>query len=148
MSEAAETEKNSSTRRTFIQASTATIAGAGAASSAYPRPAVEPLALDGGPKAVTIPAAQHARITKWPRYGAEEKRAVLDLLENNKFYQEIPRLEKELTDHLDVPYAKAHSNGTSALMSMFFALDLPRGSEIMAPSYTAWATTAPMHLFG
>ena len=39
-------------------------------------------------------------------------------------------------------------NGTSALMSMFFALDLPRGSEILAPSYTAWATTAPMHIFG
>ncbi len=38
-------------------------------------------------------------------------------------------------------------NGTSALMSMFFALGLPAGSEILAPSYTAWATTAPMHFF-
>ena len=39
-------------------------------------------------------------------------------------------------------------NGTSALLSLFFALDLPAGSEILAPSYTAWATTAPMHIFG
>src|SRR5437016_13814596 len=39
-------------------------------------------------------------------------------------------------------------NGTSALLSLFFALDLPTGSEILAPSYTAWATTAPMHIFG
>ena len=29
-----------------------------------------------------------------------------------------------------------------------FAIDLPPGSEILAPSYTAWATTAPMHMFG
>ena len=31
---------------------------------------------------------------------------------------------------------------------MFFALDLPKGSEILVPSYTAWATVAPMWLFG
>lgn len=148
MSKLAGTETNGRTRRSFIKASTATMAGPVTASSEHPRPKVEALALDGGPRAVTIPASRHARITKWPRYGEEEKKAVLDLLESNKFYQEIPRLEEELTDHLDVPYAKAHCNGTGALMSMFFALDLPRGSEIMAPSYTAWATTAPMHLFG
>jgi dTDP-4-amino-4,6-dideoxygalactose transaminase len=30
---------------------------------------------------------------------------------------------------------------------MFFALQFDPGSEMLAPSYTAWATTAPMHLF-
>jgi dTDP-4-amino-4,6-dideoxygalactose transaminase len=49
---------------------------------------------------------------------------------------------------LQVPFVKSFMNGTSALMAMFFALDFPRGSEILAPSYTAWATTAPMHFFG
>jgi len=47
-----------------------------------------------------------------------------------------------------VPCAKAHFNGTSALASMFFALDLPPGSEIMVPSYTFFATIVPMRLFG
>ncbi|MCL4854685.1 MAG: DegT/DnrJ/EryC1/StrS family aminotransferase, partial [Bryobacteraceae bacterium] len=83
----------------------------------------------------------------WFRYGAEEKKAVVDLLDSNGWYPEIPALEKELQQHLSAPYVKAHMNGTSALMSMFFALGLPAGSEILAPSYTAWATTAPMHFF-
>jgi perosamine synthetase len=107
----------------------------------------EALALAGGPKAVTFPADKMKDVVKWPRYGPEEKGAVVNLLENNEWYEEIPALEKELKEYLKVPYAKAHMNGTSALMSMFFALDLPAGSEILAPSYTAWATTAPMHLF-
>ena len=131
-------------RRTLVQAGTAALAGLRA-----PRAqARETLALSGGPKAVSYPADKIAAILKWPRYGAEEKNAVASLLENNNWYAEIPALEKELKESLNVPYVKAHMNGTSALMSMFFALDLPAGSEILAPSYTAWATTAPMHLFG
>ena len=31
---------------------------------------------------------------------------------------------------------------------MFFALNLPPGSEIMVPSYTFFATIVPMRLFG
>ena len=108
----------------------------------------EALALSGGPKAVTFPAAKTSAILKWPRYGAEEKNAIGTLLDNNNWYAEIPAFEKELREYLKAPYVKAHMNGTSALMSMFFALDLPPGSEILAPSYTAWATTAPMHMFG
>ncbi|MFH1742886.1 MAG: DegT/DnrJ/EryC1/StrS family aminotransferase, partial [bacterium] len=44
-------------------------------------------------------------------------------------------------------YSKAHNNGTSTLTSMFFALDLPPGSEIMVPSYTFFATILPMRFF-
>ena len=132
------------TRRGFVRAATTAVAGLGAV-AAGPR---ETLAIDGGPKAVTLPAGRIDAITKWPRYGPEEKQAVLDLLESNKFYQEIPLLENELRDYLKVSYVKAHCNGTSALMSMFFALDLPPGSEILVPSYTAWATVAPMQFFG
>ena len=39
-------------------------------------------------------------------------------------------------------------NGTSALTSMYFALDLPPGSEIMVPSYTFFATCLTMRFFG
>jgi dTDP-4-amino-4,6-dideoxygalactose transaminase len=123
-------------RRQF--AATAAAAAAGGAAA---------LALDGGTKAVTIPAAEIARIIKWPRYGDEEKQAILDLLDKGNWYPEIPAFEKELKAYLKVPYVKAHSSGTCSLMSMFFALDLPAGSEIMVPSYTAWATVAPMHFF-
>jgi perosamine synthetase len=39
-------------------------------------------------------------------------------------------------------------NGSSALTSMYFALDLPAGSEIMVPSYTFFATCLAMRFFG
>jgi dTDP-4-amino-4,6-dideoxygalactose transaminase len=124
------------TRRTFLGAGAATLA------------ARETLALDGGTPAVTVPAARQAELSRWPRYGEEEKRALVEMLDSGRFYQEIPVLEEDLKRHLGVPYAKAHMNGTSSLISAFFAIDLARGSEVMAPSYTAWATTAPLHLFG
>ncbi|HWQ52287.1 MAG TPA: DegT/DnrJ/EryC1/StrS family aminotransferase [Bryobacteraceae bacterium] len=131
-------DNSGGTRRSFVLGSAA-VAGIATATEA--------LALDGGPKAVTVPAERYQQVTRWPRYGDEEKKALVELLDNNRCYQEIPALESELKDYLKTPYAKAHCNGTSALMSMFFALDLPAGSEILAPSYTAWATTAPMHFF-
>lgn len=137
--------KSDKTRRAFVQVSAATAAVAG--TSRLAGQSSETLALDGGPKAVAMPANRQAEVFKWPRYGDEEKQAVLALMENNNWYAEIPLFEKELKEHLKVPYVKAHSSGTCSLMSMFFALDLPPGSEILAPSYTAWATTAPMHLF-
>jgi dTDP-4-amino-4,6-dideoxygalactose transaminase len=109
---------------------------------------VESLAINSGPKAVTVPADVQVTLTKWPRYGSDEKQYLSELLESNKFYEEIPLLENETKAYLGVPFVKAHINGTSALMSMFFALDLPEGTEIMTPSYTASATIAPMRFFG
>ncbi len=141
-----ESEYRKETRRSFVRTGGAAVAGLGAASlKAQSR---ETLALHGGPKAVTVPAAKLAEVTKWPRYTDEEKQTILALLENTNWYAEIPLFEKELKEYLKVPYVKAHSSGTCSLMSMFFALNLPAGSEILAPSYTAWATTAPMHMFG
>jgi dTDP-4-amino-4,6-dideoxygalactose transaminase len=107
---------------------------------------VERLAQEGGPQAVTWSNEKHAAVTKWPRYGPEEKQALSDLLDSNRFYEEIPLLEAETRSYFGVNHAKAHCNGTSAIISALFALDLRPGSEVLAPSYTAWATTAPMHL--
>ena len=107
--------------RSFIQVGAAAI---GASGSAFGSPKRETLALNGGSKAVTLPRARAAEISKWPRYGENEKKIVVELLENNRSYSEIPLLEKELQDYLKAPYVKAHCNGTSALISLFFALDL------------------------
>src|SRR5262249_4625367 len=80
-----------STRRSFVRGG----GGGGTARAGSARPAVETLAISGGPKTVTIPASQQAEITKWPRYGDQEKKAILELLDNNRSYAEIPLLEKE-----------------------------------------------------
>jgi perosamine synthetase len=134
-------------RRSLVQGIAA--AGiVGIAATARAARKIESLAINSGPKAVTVSADVQSTLTKWPRYGSDEKQCLSDLLESNKFYEEIPLLENETKAYLSVPFVKAHINGTSALMSMFFALNLPEGSEIMTPSYTASATIAPMRFFG
>ncbi|MBN1461682.1 MAG: aminotransferase class I/II-fold pyridoxal phosphate-dependent enzyme [Armatimonadetes bacterium] len=72
---------------------------------------------------------------------------VLELIRNPS-YEPIAAFERDWKDFYGVPHVKAHCNGTSALTSMFFALDLPPGSEILVPSYTFFATIVPMRLFG
>ncbi len=143
------TPKTSSslTRRTFLQTSGTALAALSVADLACTPARSQTLAAAGGAKAVTFPAAEFQALTRWPRYGDAEKKALCDLLDNHKFYEELPAFEKEWKDYTKSPFVKAHMNGTSALTSMYFALDLPPGSEIMVPSYTFFATCLAMRFF-
>jgi perosamine synthetase len=143
------TDKDASTgtRRKFVTTGATAAAGLGAVKTTA-APAREALALSGGSKAITYPDDRHAWLTRWPRYGAGEKKALVDLIESNRFYQELPIFEKEWQEYTKAPFVKAHMSGTSVLTSGFFALDLPAGSEILVPSYTFFATVVPMRLFG
>lgn len=138
------------TRREFLHSTGTLAAGAWLAGSSGARAgqpgntARETLALHGGPKAVT---ASPAEATRWPIFGAEEEKEVLQLL-HNPSYAPITQLENEWKAHFNVPFARAYCNGTSALTTMFFALDLPPGSEVLVPSYTFFSTVAPMRFFG
>lgn len=144
------TANNSSgtTRRSFVQASGVALAGLAAAGEVMAQGSKETLALSGGPKTVTVPASRVTALTRWPRYGDPEKKALHELIDNNQFYGELPLFEKEWKTYTKAPFVKAHMNGTSALTSMYFALDLPAGSEIMVPSYTFFATCLAMRFFG
>lgn len=135
-----------STRRSFLQSAGAAAAGLVAHSGARGAPN-DTLALLGGQPVVTVPSRQHTEASRWPLYGAEDEQAVLDVL-RNPGYGPIAALEKDWKEYFQVPFVKAHCNGTSALTSMFFALNLPPGSEIMVPSYTFFATIVPMRVFG
>jgi dTDP-4-amino-4,6-dideoxygalactose transaminase len=135
-------------RRTFLKSSTAAVAGLAVAAPAFAQGSRETLAVAGGAKAVDCPAARFSALTKWPRYGEAEKQAVWSLLENNRYYQELPLFEKEWQTYTQSPFVKAHINGSSALTSMYFALDLPPGSEIMVPSYTFVTASLAMRFFG
>ena len=110
-------------------------------------PASEALALHGGPKAVTCPDAIHRDASRWPRYGATEENAVLEVL-RNPGYSQNSALERVWKTHFQAPHVRAFDHGTSAIAAMFFALDLPAGSEVMVPSYTFFASIVPMRLFG
>lgn len=134
--------RDSSNRREFVLASS----GAGLAASAFAK--TESLALSGGPKAVTTPGATQTSLTKWPRYTATDKKALHDLIDTGAFYPELVKFEKEWQGYTKSPFVKAHMNGSSAITSMYFALDLPAGSEIMVPSYTFFSTCLAMRFFG
>jgi len=141
--------KIDATRRTFIKSTGVATAGllltpptismAGSGSKDQ-----DALALNGGQKAIT---ASHDDATTWPRYGTEEEKAVLEVL-RKPTYEPNDQLEEAWKSHFNVPYCKAHYNGTSAITAMFFALNLPAGSEIMVPCSTFWATITPMRFFG
>ena len=132
------------TRRDFLTSSGVLAAGMCLTRTHTAEAAGKVLALKGGPKAVTTPFGD---ATKWPRYGKAEEEAVLELIRNPS-YGPIESLEKEWQEYFKLPYCKAHYNGTSAITAMFFALDLPPGSEIMVPCSTFWATIMPMRFFG
>jgi len=129
-------QKSLETRRTFIRS--ALFAGKES------RAGKETLALNGGPKAVTHPCDD---ATRWPLYGVQEQKEIVKLLQEPN-YTPIDELEKEWKERFQIPYVRAYCNGTSALTTMFFALNLPPGSEIMVPSYTFFATITPMRFFG
>lgn len=102
------------------------------------------LAMDGGPKAVTVSASG---ATSWPLFGEEERKAV-DAVIRSPGYGELQAFEEEWKEHFKTPYCKSHINGTSALTSALFALNLPEGSEILVPSLDPWFGILPMRFFG
>jgi dTDP-4-amino-4,6-dideoxygalactose transaminase len=137
--------KNS--RRDFLKSTCAVAVGlqaAGPSTTTAAQGTLEQLALLGGPKAVTAPSTNAAR---WPLYGKAEEEAVLALVRRPS-YDPIAALEKDWKEKFDAQHVRAHCSGTAALAAMFFALDLPPGSEIMVPSYTFFATIVPMRNFG
>jgi len=145
-------KSETSTRREFVRAGGVAMAGLGLAGRGSAAGAHETLAMAGGPKAVTYPADRHTAITKWPRFGDAEKKALHELIDNtgdsSAFYRVLPDLENDWKEYTTSPFVKAHMNGSSALTSMYFALDLPPGSEIMVPSYNFFADCLAMRFFG
>ncbi|HID78170.1 MAG TPA: TetR family transcriptional regulator [Planctomycetaceae bacterium] len=139
--------KSSSSRRRFLKSTGALAAGFALTRAARSAGSAETLAVFGGPKAVSWPDAEQREAYRWPIYGREAEEAVVQLVRRHS-YEPIALLEQEWKQYTGCPHVKAHCNGTSALASMFFALDLPPGSEIMVPSYTFFATIVPMRLFG
>ena len=128
------------------------MAGLGIAAGRLAGGPQDTLAMDGGRKAVTFPADRHNAITRWPRFGAAEKKVLHDLIDSTTdstgFYRVLPELEDDWKEYTKSPFVKAHMNGSSALTSMYFALDLPPGSEILLPSYNFFADCLAMRFFG
>jgi dTDP-4-amino-4,6-dideoxygalactose transaminase len=132
-------------RRAFLK-STGAIAAAvylGHPSASHAK--AETLALKGGPKAVT---AHDPDAFTWPRYGPEEEKAMTEFLRHPDYWGQNTAFERAWKEFSGVPFATGHANGTSALMTMYYALNMPPGTEILVPSYTFFATITPMRIWG
>lgn len=129
------------TRRSFLKKTGATAAGlyvAGAATAG----AAEKLALEGGSKTVT-----KGPYTRWPQFTQKAIDAAAKLAASPN-YGTIDKFEKAWKEYFDVPFAKAHCNGTSAFGASFFALDLPPGSEVLVTTFSTWFPLSQARLVG
>jgi dTDP-4-amino-4,6-dideoxygalactose transaminase len=108
---------------------------------------MEKLAIDGGPKAITLDQEDALR---WPCLGQEEQKAVAELIGRNDIsVSEEPRkLEAEFAQYLGARYALAEVNGTAAIQAALFALGVKEGDEVICPSYTYWASAMPAATLG
>lgn len=100
-------------------------------------------AILGGPRAVTL---DDRAANRWPIITSEDEDAVLRVLRDGELsaHPVTRELEQDYRAYFDGRQALTHCNGTAALLAAFFALDLPRGSEVLVPSATFWASVVPM----
>ena len=105
----------------------------------------QPLAIHGGTAAV--PPGSHVR---WPVLGAEDREAVLGVLDrgvlSGQFAPEVRALEREFAAFLGSRYCVATNSGTSALHVALDAAGVQAGDEVLVPAFTFVATAlAVMH---
>lgn len=107
-------------------------------------PIDEPLAITGGPRAVTLPFED-----RWHVISDAEITAVISLLEGvrqgrRNWYDVLDEFEVEFARVVGTSYALAHCNGTAALHAALFAAGIKAGDQVIVPSYTWHASITPI----
>jgi len=107
----------------------------------------EPLALLGGPKAVTRDPGD---VFAWPAVTEEDEQAVLEVLRAGRMSGwDVTRLfEEEFAAWQGRRFALAFCNGTAALQAAMWAVGVRRGDEVICPSMTYWASGLPALTLG
>lgn len=103
-----------------------------------------PLALLGGTPSVTEPGPHFT----WPPLSGRTTKAVNDQLATSiSIYDRsgvIAELEDALAEYHGVQHALLTSSGTAALYSMYAAVGIGPGTEVIVPAYTFFATVTPL----
>jgi perosamine synthetase len=102
------------------------------------------LALEGGPKAVTLP-----NVDRYPQITEAEIAAVVEVMRSGQISigdgsGVIGELERNFAAMVGTRYALAQCNGTSCLHSAFFAAGVGSCDEVIVPSYTWHASISPI----
>jgi dTDP-4-amino-4,6-dideoxygalactose transaminase len=105
--------------------------------------AVERLAIDGGPLAVTTPREPRRR------FDQAERAALLEALENENLFRylredtsQVRALEERFAALFGTPHALAVSSGTAALHCGLVGLGVGPGDEVILPGYTYISSAA------
>lgn len=100
----------------------------------------QPLAILGGPRAVTVSPPDD--LFHWPIVTEEDEWAVIEVLRAGSMSgTDITRqFEQEYAAWQGTEFALAYCNGTAALQGAMFGVGLGRGDELIAPSLTYWAS--------
>ncbi|MFX0100513.1 MAG: DegT/DnrJ/EryC1/StrS family aminotransferase [Candidatus Hodarchaeota archaeon] len=108
---------------------------------------MDKLAMDGGPRAITL---DQDELLKWPKMGPEEEEAVLNLMRKGEISTSsvVDDLAKEFGKFTGSKYVLPQVNGTSCLLSAFHAMGIGPGDEVIAPTNTYWATAMPAAFLG
>jgi len=93
------------------------------------------LALLGGPKAFTK-EEELKEACRWPKFGEEEKQAVMEVLDSGNVYDVIRKFEADFARYMGAKYALAHNNGTSSIHAAYFAVGVGPGDEVLTSAYT------------
>jgi dTDP-4-amino-4,6-dideoxygalactose transaminase len=90
------------------------------------------LALKGG-----LPTRLKA-FPKWPVFGIEEEREVLEVFHSGKwgYGEKVHRFEEAFARFHDASYGVTCCNGTVALELALRALGIAAGDEVLVPAYT------------
>lgn len=102
------------------------------------------LALLGGQPTVTAPMPHFV----WPPLTEDTSRSVVEQLSASiSIYDRsgvIAELEDALAEYHGVRHALLTSSGTAALYSMYAAVGIGPGTEVIVPAYTFFATVTPL----
>jgi perosamine synthetase len=85
-----------------------------------------------------------------PTFGAEERAAVLEVLDGHEFAQgpRIAAFEREFAELHGARFGVATSSGATALLIALLAHGIGRGDEVIVPSFSFFATAAAVVLAG
>ena len=99
----------------------------------------ERLAVDGGPRAVTLPPGD-----RWQTITEAEITAVTETMRSRSVYAPTDQFEREFAAFVGTKHALALCNGTATIHSALFAAGVRAGDEVIVPSYTWHASITPI----
>lgn len=101
------------------------------------------LAILGGEKAVKLDYETYGNV---PIVSEAAIESVVELLKKGQISTApvVGEFERKFADYIGTKYALSSVNGTSSLLTALFAIGVSPGDEVIVPSYTFWASVAPI----